>query len=125
MVDVILPVLDEAAALPAVLGRMPAGHRPIVVDNGSSDGSAQVARGLGLELVLDFAINCSPDHPWVAEHPDWFYHRPDGTIKFAENPPNRCGSHWVARDRHSNDALALLTFKVTQLEPRGSRHNPC
>ena len=44
MVDVILPVLDEAAALPAVLGAMPAGHRPIVVDNGSTDGSADVAR---------------------------------------------------------------------------------
>jgi len=51
VVDVILPVLDEAAALPAVLGRVPAGHRPIVVDNGSTDGSAQVARALGALVV--------------------------------------------------------------------------
>jgi glycosyltransferase involved in cell wall biosynthesis len=51
VVDVILPVLNEAAALPAVLGRVPPGHRPIVVDNGSTDGSAQVARALGALVV--------------------------------------------------------------------------
>ena len=43
----------------------------------------------GMELALDFAINCSPDHPYVHEHPDWFYKRPDGTIKYAENPPKK------------------------------------
>ncbi len=43
----------------------------------------------GMEVALDFAINCSPDHPYVREHPEWFYHRPDGTIKYAENPPKR------------------------------------
>jgi len=41
------------------------------------------------ESALDFAINCSPDHPYVKEHPDWFYKRPDGTIKYAENPPKK------------------------------------
>jgi starch synthase (maltosyl-transferring) len=45
------------------------------------------ARELGLEIALDFAIQCSPDHPWISEHPEWFQHRPDGTIKYAENPP--------------------------------------
>jgi starch synthase (maltosyl-transferring) len=44
---------------------------------------------LGLEVALDFAINCSPDHPYVAQHPGWFYQRPDGSIKYAENPPKR------------------------------------
>jgi glycosyltransferase involved in cell wall biosynthesis len=53
VVDVILPVLDEAAALPAVLGRIPAGHRPIVVDNGSTDGSAAVARAAGAVVVAE------------------------------------------------------------------------
>ena len=43
----------------------------------------------GMEVALDFAINCSPDHPYVAEHPDWFFARPDGTIKYAENPPKK------------------------------------
>jgi starch synthase (maltosyl-transferring) len=47
------------------------------------------ARGLGLEVALDFAIQCSPDHPYVREHPEWFFHRPDGTIKYAENPPKK------------------------------------
>ena len=47
------------------------------------------AEEAGIELALDFAIQCSPDHPWLREHPDWFQRRPDGTIKFAENPPKR------------------------------------
>jgi glycosyltransferase involved in cell wall biosynthesis len=51
VVDVVLPVLDEAAALPWVLGRMPPGFRPLVVDNGSSDGSAEIAQGLGARVV--------------------------------------------------------------------------
>ncbi|MGI8958077.1 MAG: alpha-1,4-glucan--maltose-1-phosphate maltosyltransferase [Chthoniobacterales bacterium] len=46
-------------------------------------------RSRGMEIALDFAINCSPDHPYVAEHPEWFYKRPDGTIKYAENPPKK------------------------------------
>jgi starch synthase (maltosyl-transferring) len=43
----------------------------------------------GMEVALDFAIQCSPDHPWLTEHPEWFQHRPDGSLKFAENPPKR------------------------------------
>ncbi len=43
----------------------------------------------GMELAIDFAINCSPDHPYVAAHPEWFFKRPDGTIKYAENPPKK------------------------------------
>ena len=43
----------------------------------------------GMEIALDFAINCSPDHPYVHDHPDWFFKRPDGTIKYAENPPKK------------------------------------
>jgi starch synthase (maltosyl-transferring) len=47
------------------------------------------AKELGIEICLDFAIQCSPDHPWLKEHPEWFFRRPDGTLKFAENPPKR------------------------------------
>jgi starch synthase (maltosyl-transferring) len=43
----------------------------------------------GMEVALDFAVNCSPDHPYVSDHPEWFFHRPDGTIKYAENPPKK------------------------------------
>ncbi len=46
-------------------------------------------RQRGMEVALDFAINCSPDHPYVRDHPEWFYKRPDGTIKYAENPPKK------------------------------------
>jgi glycosyltransferase involved in cell wall biosynthesis len=53
VVDVVLPVLDEAAALSWVLGRMPPGHRPVVVDNGSTDGSAEIARALGAQVVTE------------------------------------------------------------------------
>jgi len=47
------------------------------------------ARQRGIEVAMDLAFQCSPDHPWVHEHPGWFRHRPDGTIRFAENPPKR------------------------------------
>ena len=49
----------------------------------------EAAEREGLEVALDLAYQCSPDHPWVKEHPDWFRHRPDGTIKYAENPPKK------------------------------------
>src|SRR5205085_356877 len=47
------------------------------------------AAAQGLEIALDFAIQCSPDHPWLKEHPGWFKRRPDGSIKYAENPPKK------------------------------------
>ncbi len=47
------------------------------------------AAELGLDIALDFAIQCSADHPWLRRHPEWFHHRPDGTLKYAENPPKR------------------------------------
>jgi starch synthase (maltosyl-transferring) len=47
------------------------------------------ARDLGLEIALDYALQCSPDHPWVKEHPEWFFVRPDGSIRYAENPPKK------------------------------------
>jgi starch synthase (maltosyl-transferring) len=47
------------------------------------------AATLGMEVALDYALQCSPDHPWVREHPEWFFVRPDGSIKYAENPPKK------------------------------------
>ena len=47
------------------------------------------ARELGLEVALDLALQCTPDHPWVTEHPEWFTTRADGTIAYAENPPKK------------------------------------
>ena len=57
----------------------------------------------GMELALDLALQMSPDHPWLREHPEWFQHRPDGSLKYAENPPKRYQDihnlDWETRDR--------------------------
>ena len=47
------------------------------------------AKSLGLEVAMDFALQASPDHPWVTEHPEWFSKRADGSIAYAENPPKK------------------------------------
>ena len=68
------------------------GHKDVAPELGTlADFDRLVAQihERGMEVALDFAINCSPDHPYVHEHPDWFYKRPDGTIKYAENPPKK------------------------------------
>ncbi len=77
---------------PWAIGGAEGGHTAIHPDLGTeADFTRLVARGreLGVEICLDFAIQCSPDHPWLAEHPEWFHRRPDGTLKYAENPPKR------------------------------------
>ena len=77
---------------PYATGSPAGGHTAIAPELGTLDDFAhfeQTAKAHGMELAMDFAIQASPDHPWVTEHPEWFYHRPDGTIKFAENPPKK------------------------------------
>ncbi len=68
------------------------GHKDVAPELGTLEDFAWLVEEIharGMELALDFALNCSPDHPYVHEHPDWFYKRPDGTIKYAENPPKK------------------------------------
>ena len=77
---------------PWQIGSAAGGHTAIEPALGSFaefDHFMTIAKGLGLAIALDFAIQCSPDHPWVKAHPEWFSHRPDGTIKYAENPPKK------------------------------------
>ncbi len=77
---------------PWAIGSEEGGHDAIDPALGSEDDFRRLvaeAREHGLEVALDFAIQCSPDHPWLREHPEWFYRRPDGTLKYAENPPKR------------------------------------
>ena len=77
---------------PWAIGSAEGGHDAIHPDLGTIDDFDRLvarARELGLEICLDFAIQCSPDHPWLKEHPDWFNRRPDGTLKYAENPPKK------------------------------------
>lgn len=77
---------------PWAIGACAGGHTAVEPTLGTIDDfDALVAAAgeLNLEIALDFALQCSPDHPWVSEHPEWFHHRPDGSIRYAENPPKR------------------------------------
>lgn len=65
------------------------------------------AKNYGLEIALDFAIQCSPDHPWLKEHPDWFSWRPDGSIRYAENPPKKY-QDIVNVDFYSKGAMPVM-----------------
>ncbi len=77
---------------PWAIGGPEGGHTAVNPELGSLadfDRLVKRAQELDIEIALDFAIQCSPDHPWLDEHPDWFHRRPDGTLKYAENPPKR------------------------------------
>jgi len=77
---------------PWAIGGPEGGHTAVHPDLGTlEDFDRLVARaaGHGIEIALDLAYQCSPDHPWAKEHPEWFRHRPDGTIQYAENPPKK------------------------------------
>jgi starch synthase (maltosyl-transferring) len=77
---------------PYAIGSEEGGHRAVNPELGTLEDFrrfVRAARDLGMEVALDFAIQCAPDHPWVRAHPEWFRFRPDGTIKFAENPPKK------------------------------------
>ena len=78
--------------MPYAIGSDAGGHKDVDPALGTIDDFDWLqneVRRRGMEIALDFAINCSPDHPYVREHPEWFYKRPDGSIKYAENPPKK------------------------------------
>ncbi|MFO1153440.1 MAG: alpha-1,4-glucan--maltose-1-phosphate maltosyltransferase [Rhodospirillales bacterium] len=77
---------------PYAIGSAEGGHKALHPDLGTLADFRRFVRAChsqGMEVALDFAIQCSPDHPWLKEHPEWFTIRPDGTIKYAENPPKK------------------------------------
>jgi starch synthase (maltosyl-transferring) len=77
---------------PWAIGSAEGGHDSIDPELGTSaqfEKLVSEARKQGIEIALDFAIQCSPDHPWLKAHPEWFNRRPDGTLKYAENPPKK------------------------------------
>lgn len=77
---------------PWAIGSADGGHHAVHPDLGTIsefDAFVGYAKSLGLEVALDLALQCSPDHPWVKEHPEWFTVRADGTIAYAENPPKK------------------------------------
>jgi starch synthase (maltosyl-transferring) len=77
---------------PWAIGAAEGGHRDIHPELGSAEDFRRLvveARAHGLEIAMDIAFQCAPDHPYVREHPEWFRHRPDGSIQYAENPPKK------------------------------------
>lgn len=82
----------EDPGSPWAIGNADGGHTAIEPKLGTVrdfEHFVRVAREHHMEVALDYALQCSPDHPWVAEHPDWFHIRPDGSIRYAENPPKK------------------------------------
>jgi starch synthase (maltosyl-transferring) len=77
---------------PWAIGSKDGGHKDINPDLGTLEDFRHLVRAakeMGIEIALDAAFQCSPDHPYITEHPDWFKYRPDGTIQYAENPPKK------------------------------------
>jgi len=99
---------------PWAIGSEEGGHTAVEPSLGTIedfDRFVAKAEALGMEVALDYALQCAPDHPWVREHPEWFHHRPDGAIKYAENPPKKYQdiypiNFWPAED---GDREALWT----------------
>jgi len=77
---------------PWAIGDETGGHDAVHKDLGTIEDVKRLTKAAkqhGIDIALDFAIQCSADHPWLHEHPEWFHRRPDGTLKYAENPPKR------------------------------------
>jgi starch synthase (maltosyl-transferring) len=102
---------------PWAIGAADGGHEAVHPELGTIEDLRSLtgaAAELGIDVALDFAIQCSADHPWLTEHPQWFHRRPDGTLKYAENPPKRYQDiynvNWESRDWRAlwNALLAVM-----------------
>ncbi|GHG98010.1 alpha-1,4-glucan--maltose-1-phosphate maltosyltransferase [Streptomyces lanatus] len=105
----------EDVGVPWAIGSPEGGHDAVHPDLGTiEDFDRFVARAgeLGLEVALDFALQCSPDHPWVDKHPEWFHHRADGTIAYAENPPKKYQDIYPIAFDADMDGLIAETLRV-------------
>jgi starch synthase (maltosyl-transferring) len=94
---------------PYAIGSTAGGHDAVHPELGTLDDFRRLVdacRGYGMEVALDFAIQCAPDHPWLSEHPEWFRRRPDGSIRYAENPPKKY-EDIVNPDFYCADRIAL------------------
>ena len=89
--NTLTPAPDDPGS-PYAVGSAEGGHDALHPELGTLEdfhALRDAAAARGLELAIDFAIQCAPDHPWLKEHPDWFDWRPDGSIRYAENPPKK------------------------------------
>lgn len=108
---------------PWAIGNEQGGHKALEPALGTLEdfrAFVRAARSLGTEIALDYALQCSPDHPYVREHPEWFNARPDGTIKYAENPPKKYQDiyplNFYCRDREAlwEEMKSILLFWIEQ-----------
>jgi len=106
---------------PWAVGSAAGGHEAVHPDLGTLEDFAYFvarARSLGMEVALDFALQCSPDHPWIKEHPEWFRHRPDGTVAAAGDAPEQHQDvHQLAFDQgpEAYGALVRETVRLLRL----------
>ncbi|MFJ4600952.1 alpha-1,4-glucan--maltose-1-phosphate maltosyltransferase [Streptomyces griseoluteus] len=110
-----LTATPDDVGVPWAIGSPEGGHDAVHPDLGTLedfDHFVDRARELGLEVALDFALQCSPDHPWVEKHPQWFHHRPDGTIAYAENPPKKYQDIYPIAFDADMDGLVTETVRV-------------
>ena len=102
---------------PYAIGSEEGGHEAIHPQLGTREDFRRLvaaAADHGLEIALDFAIQCSQDHPWLKQHPGWFSWRPDGTIKYAENPPKKY-QDIVNVDFYAADAIPSLWMELRDI----------
>lgn len=87
-----LQAMESDPGVPYAIGSADGGHDAIEPSLGTLDDFRRLVKeagGYGIEIALDIALQASPDHPWASDHPEWFFIRPDGSIKYAENPPKK------------------------------------
>ncbi|WP_373103524.1 alpha-1,4-glucan--maltose-1-phosphate maltosyltransferase [Streptomyces rubrogriseus] len=110
-----LSATRDDVGVPWAIGSPEGGHdtvHPALGTLDDFDHFVSEATRLGLEIALDFALQCSPDHPWVHKHPEWFHHRPDGTIAHAENPPKKYQDIYPIAFDADPDGLTTETVRV-------------
>jgi starch synthase (maltosyl-transferring) len=103
---------------PWAIGSKDGGHDAIHPDLGTEADFAffvKEAEAAGLEVALDLALQCAPDHPWVTEHPDWFTQRPDGTIAYAENPPKKYQDIYPLNFDRDPDGIRAEVLRIVEL----------
>jgi starch synthase (maltosyl-transferring) len=114
--NTLTPAEDDPGS-PWAIGSAGGGHDAIHPDLGTLDDFdtfVAKAGGLGLEVALDLALQCAPDHPWVGEHPEWFTTRADGTIAFAENPPKKYQDIYPLNFDNDYDGLRHEVLRVVR-----------
>jgi starch synthase (maltosyl-transferring) len=101
---------SDDVGVPWAIGGSDGGHTAVHAELGTVEDVARLATVAreqhGIDLALDLAFQCTPDHPWVTEHPEWFRQRPDGTIQYAENPPKKYEDIYPL-DFETSDAAGL------------------